>query len=613
MKTLEIEADLKARVLDALSRSAWFRALKPASLEQVVGLGTLVQYEPDETIVTQGGPSDSFFLLLGGRASIQVGRSDRQATEVGEIHPPASFGEVGLLLGQLRTATVTAAETTLVLRFTQASFQGMFQKVPGFALNVIRGLASRLQQVSGLVPLPEPSAEDQDPSGEALALLPVSFEERHRVLPLRVEANSVVVGFVDDPLPEVLAGTRQLLPGMELRPVRLDPAIFRRVMQSRAGVETWQASPSREAEGLPPVGASSPRLDALLERVVAEGASDLHLSAGQKPRWRIDGDMRVVEDAAVLGREEVYELLEPVMEPRHREAFLAENDVDLAYSLEGVARFRVNVFRDSQGASAVLRQIPSRILSFEQLGLPPILKGFCDYPKGLVLVTGPTGSGKSTTLAAMMDHINRSRPHHIITLEDPVEFVYESQQCLVNQREVGGHTRSFSRALKAALREDPDIVLVGELRDLETISLALETANTGHLVFATLHTSSAVATVDRIVDMFPGDQQAKIRASLSDALKGVVCQTLLKKRGGGRIAAMEILVVNVAVANMIREGKSVQIPNHMQSQKAQGNRLLNEDLAALVERRKVAYEEALSAAVDKADLARRCGRTPAQA
>jgi twitching motility protein PilT len=223
-------------------------------------------------------------------------------------------------------------------------------------------------------------------------------------------------------------------------------------------------------------------------------------------------------------------------------------------------------------------------------------------------VTGPTGSGKSTTLAAMIDLINRNRKAHIITLEDPIEFVYESQGCLVNQREIGGHTRSFARALKAALREDPDIVLVGEMRDLETISLALETASTGHLVFATLHTSSAIGTVDRIIDMFPGDQQAKVRATMADALKGVVCQTLLKKRGGGRVGAYEVLVMSPAIANLIREGKTVQIPNSMMAGKGAGNQMLNEDLAQLVERHRVTYTEAYAAAVDKADLARRCGK-----
>ena len=613
MKTLSIQGELKSQVVAVLSRSPSFRTLKPEALEQVVGVAALQQYAPDETIVRQGEPSDAFFLMLKGTAAIQVDRSPDESVEIGRIQPPASFGEVGLLLEESRSATVISLDETLVLRFTRASFGVMFEKIPGFGLSATRGLADRLRRLSGKIPLPEPDPEDRQPDPETLALLPIAFLQRHRVLPLRVEDNVLLLGFVDDPSAEVLSGARQLLPGMELRPVRIDIDTFNQVMSSRAAVEEWRATPTREAAGLPPRPASSPRLDQLLERVVAEGASDLHLSAGQKPHWRIDGEIRLIEDAPVLGTDEVFELLEPVMEERHRRGFATDNDVDLAYAIPGVARFRVNVFRDSKGVGAVLRQIPSKILSFEQLGMPKVLKSFCEYPKGLILVTGPTGSGKSTTLAAMVDNINRARRKHIITLEDPIEFVYESQRCLVNQREVGGHTSSFARALRAALREDPDIVLVGEMRDLETISLALETAATGHLVLATLHTSSAVMTVDRIVDMYPGDEQAKVRATLADALKGVVCQILCKKRAGGRVAAIEVLVVNVAVANLIREGKSVQIPNVMQSQKALGNQMLNEELGRLVEQRQVLYEEALAQAVDKTDLARRCGKTPPQA
>jgi twitching motility protein PilT len=253
----------------------------------------------------------------------------------------------------------------------------------------------------------------------------------------------------------------------------------------------------------------------------------------------------------------------------------------------------------------VLRQIPSKILTFEQLALPAVLRTLCEMPKGLVLITGPTGSGKSTTLAAMIDYINKTNRAHIITLEDPIEFLHQSQSALINQREVGGHTKTFARALKAALREDPDIVLVGEMRDLETIQLALETANTGHLVLATLHTNNAISAVDRIVDQFPADQQAQVRSVLSEVLRGVVSQTLCRKVGGGRVAALEVLVVNYAVANLIREAKTVQIPSVMQAGRAQGMQLLNDELARLVDAKKVALDEAMAASVDKEDLSRR--------
>jgi twitching motility protein PilT len=265
----------------------------------------------------------------------------------------------------------------------------------------------------------------------------------------------------------------------------------------------------------------------------------------------------------------------------------------------------VNVFRDRSGVGAVLRQIPTKIVTLDQLGMPPVLKTLCDFPKGLVLVTGPTGCGKSTTLAAMIDYIKTTRRLHIVTLEDPIEFVHESAGCLVNQREVGGHTTSFARALRATLREDPDVVLVGEMRDTETIALALETANTGHLVLATLHTNNAISAVDRVVDQFPAERQPQVRNSLADNLRGVVAQTLCRKIGGGRVAAMEVLVVNLAVANLIRESKTAQIPGTMQASRAAGMMLLNDDLGRLVDAKKVELEEALSKAVDKDDLAKR--------
>jgi twitching motility protein PilT len=268
----------------------------------------------------------------------------------------------------------------------------------------------------------------------------------------------------------------------------------------------------------------------------------------------------------------------------------------------------VNLFRDKGGVGAVLRVIPAKILTFQQLNLPPVCQKLAELPKGLVLVTGPTGSGKSTTLAAMIDWINKNRGDHIITLEDPIEFVHPSLRCLINQREVGPHTKSFARALKAALREDPDIVLVGEMRDLETTALALETANTGHLVFGTLHTATAVSTIDRIIDLFPPIQQPQIRSVLADTLKGVVAQTLCKKIGGGRCAALETLVVSPAVANLIREGKNHMIASSMSTAKAQGNVMLNDALAQLVLDGRVDYAEALTHALDKADLAKRCNR-----
>jgi twitching motility protein PilT len=339
-------------------------------------------------------------------------------------------------------------------------------------------------------------------------------------------------------------------------------------------------------------------IDNILKEMVKRKASDLHMTCEEPICFRVDGDI-VRLDANPISPEEMERFILPIMPRRNLEEFAEINDTDFAYEIRGLSRFRVNVFRDKNGVGTVMRQIPSKILTAEQLNLPSVITKFCYLSKGLVVVTGPTGSGKSTTLAAMIDLINKTRTDHILTIEDPVEFVHPQQKCLVNQREVGKHTKSFSRALKAALREDPDIVLIGEMRDLETIAIAIETAETGHLVFGTLHTTTAVSTVDRIIDQFPSDRQEQIRMMLSSSLRGVVAQTLLKKKGGGRIAAHEILVTNDAVSAMIREGKNHMIGNHMTSQKLEGNQLLNDGLTKLVKENIVDPEEAFLKSVDK--------------
>lgn len=343
-------------------------------------------------------------------------------------------------------------------------------------------------------------------------------------------------------------------------------------------------------------------IDRLFRKLVAIGASDLHISSGEVPMTRVDGDMSRLKGEEVLSPEQLYQLLLPIIPETNLEQFEAENDTDFAYEIEGLARFRANIFRDRHGVGAVFRTIPADIISAEQLGLSKHVKELCTLHKGLVLVTGPTGSGKSTTLCALVDLINRTRAAHIITIEDPIEFVHENKQCLINQREIGKHTGSFKRALRAALREDPDVVLVGEMRDLETIAIAIETAETGHLVFGTLHTTTAYSTIDRIIDQYPPDQQEQIRVMLSESLKGVVSQTLCKKIGGGRVAALEFLSVTPAVSNLIREAKTFQIPSIMQTSKNLGMCLLNDALVDLVVKKQVTVEEAISKAVDKKSL-----------
>jgi len=344
-------------------------------------------------------------------------------------------------------------------------------------------------------------------------------------------------------------------------------------------------------------------IDDLFRKMCEVGASDLHLSVGMPPVVRKDGRMQVLDETiAPLTTESLTALLDPVMPEKNRREFRERHDSDFAYELAGTARFRGNAFVDRKGPGAVFRVIPSKILTAEQLGLSPHILQLCHLNKGLVLVTGPTGSGKSTTLCALIDYINRNRTEHIITIEDPIEFVHENKRCLINQREVRTHTGSFKDALRAALREDPDIILVGELRDLETIAIAIETAETGHLVFGTLHTTTAPSTVDRIIDQFPADRQSQIRVMLSESLRGVIAQTLCRKIGGGRAAALEVLIATGAISNLIREGKTFQIPSMMQVGKAQGMGTLNDALLDLVAKKLVAPEEAYAKAVDKTGL-----------
>jgi twitching motility protein PilT len=384
----------------------------------------------------------------------------------------------------------------------------------------------------------------------------------------------------------------------------------------RIALESAKVAPKSPAAavagGMPPVasmplgGRSGPaKIDALLREMIQKKASDLHLTAGSPPVFRVDGEIHFGADSQreSLKSDQIESMVMEIMTPKACEDFAMLRDADYAYEIKGLARFRVNVFQDRNGVGSVMRQIPIEVLSAEKLGLPKACYDMCWLSKGLVLVTGPTGSGKSTTLAAMIDFINKNRSDHIITIEDPVEFVHQNQKCLVNQREVGLHTKSFKNALRAALREDPDIVLVGEMRDLETISIAIETAETGHLVFGTLHTTTAVSTVDRIIDQFPSDRQAQIRVMLSESLKGVVAQNLVPKIGGGRVAAQEILLGTHAVAALIRDGKTFQLPSVMQTSKNVGMVTMNDALMVLVQKKLVDPKDAYIKAVDKSGFA----------
>jgi twitching motility protein PilT len=321
----------------------------------------------------------------------------------------------------------------------------------------------------------------------------------------------------------------------------------------------------------------------LLQEAAAREASDLHLSAGEPAAVRVHGDLVRLDETA-LSAHQVLELVHSIMTDAQRDQFAIDHDVDFACQMPDVGRYRVNTFVHNRGPGAVLRSIPTEVPALDTMNLPAALKDLCEKERGLVLVTGPTGSGKSTTLAAMVKHINETWDAHILTVEDPIEFVHVPKRCFVNQREVGPHTNSFATALRAALREDPDVILVGEMRDLETISLAITAAETGHLVFGTLHTSSAAKTVDRVIDAFPGEQQGQIRSMLSESLEAVISQTLVKRKGGGRIAACEILVGTPAVRNLIREGKLHQIPSMMQTGQRLGMQTLDMAFTELLKR-----------------------------
>jgi twitching motility protein PilT len=355
---------------------------------------------------------------------------------------------------------------------------------------------------------------------------------------------------------------------------------------------------SSVASAAPDLAGARGAIEALFRTLVESGASDLHLRTGEPPMLRLHGELARQSHPPLSG-DQLETMLLSIMTAKEIGEFREGGDTDWAYEINGLARFRCNAGRDRFGPFGVFRVIPNQIRTADEMGLSREVQNLCYLTKGLVVVTGPTGSGKSTTLAGLVDLINRTRSDHIITIEDPIEFVHPSKKCLVTQRQVGVHTRSFKHALRAALREDPDIILVGEMRDLETVSIAIETAETGHLVFGTLHTTTAASTIDRIIDQFPADRQSQVRVMLSESLRGVIAQTLCKKVGGGRVAAREVLLSIPAVSNLIREGKTFQIPSIMQTNRKTGMVTLNDALLELVDARLVEPKEAYMKAVEK--------------
>jgi len=566
-----------------MGESPLFSSLGPENVARIAERAEVARYEAGETVVAQGEPSDSFFVILRGEFKVLVEGDGGERVEVGMLRSPESIGEMGVILDEPRTATVVAAGEGLVLKLTSRMFEALHAKDPGgFGMAIARALARRLERTSHAIPLPDHQDGGDVPSPDVLALLPIEFQQRHRIVPLEVEGQRILLGFVDAPQPGVVGSVRQMLSGMELRSVRIEPGFFDRCLRAVVGA----SSGDRPAES-----ASHPGLETLLGRMVAEGASDLHLSAGLPPMIRVDGDVRRI-NVPPMEHKDVHDMVYDIMSDKQRKDFEEFLETDFSFEIPNLARFRVNAFNQHRGAGAVFRTIPSKILTLEDLNAPQIFKEISLYPRGIVLVTGPTGSGKSTTLAAMVDYKNNEEQGHILTIEDPIEFVHESKKCLVNQREVHRDALGFNEALRSALREDPDTILVGEMRDIETIRLALTAAETGHLVFGTLHTSSAAKTIDRVIDVFPAAEKDMVRAMLSESLRAVISQTLMKKIGGGRVAAHEIMLGTPAIRNLIREGKVAQMYSAIQTSQSAGMQTLDQCLADLLQRGLISKEEA---------------------
>ncbi len=549
MKEHAIEGDYRQWVVNALRQSALFAGADQARLDKVIARGVLIETEPNEFLVTEGRSPDALFLVIMGEfATFMVDRASGEAIDLGRLGPVDTIGESALLLNSNRTASAVATRKSYALRFDHAGFEYIMERVPGFPRQLSRILAKRMVEASRRLPMTEVGrAEFLTVDAATAGLLPEAFVHEHHALPLAGDGRGVTVGFVDRPDRALLDQVREKLDNLTVRPVRISKRDFDYWCEG-AGIapaaviaeavvhhDMPAAGVHRHAGGARPApvagsagGASRlpagplkrrleqisrttsvvasldqlHRLEPILRQMVDAGASDIHISAAQRPRWRIDGDIHPIPDVGVPSEQELYEILEPMLSERAYEEFHEHHDCDFAFGVEGLARFRVNMFRDEHGIGAVFRLVPQMIPAMDQLGMSQGAQRLTDLKQGLVLVCGPTGSGKSTTLAAMLDHINNTRRSHIITIEDPIEFNHDSKVSMITQREVGKNTSGFHRALRAALREDPDIVLVGELRDIETVSLAMHTAQTGHLVLSTLHTNTAIGTIDRMVDYY---------------------------------------------------------------------------------------------------------------
>jgi twitching motility protein PilT len=647
MKEHAISGDYRDFTINAIRKSPLFATVDPASLERLLGEGTLVEYGPGELLMREGDASDRFGLIVMGEVTTWVVEPiTGEPIELGRIKATETIGEMGLMTKTPRTATSAAVKQTYCAWFNDKAFDFLLDRVPGFSRRMTQSLAQRLAETSKRLPLPDITRDDYKAiTADIVARLPADLVLRRKAIPLQADAQAVLVGLVDVPDRNVADEIRNALLPIRPRFGRISAAEFDVLCEQfgltrapRVSAQAAAAAASAAAPAPAPqrAAAAEPaqlptrdeaqrrnkrdthtsaiirinqmaKVEPLLRVMVEHGASDLHINARQSARWRIDGDLYEMPDAFVPNETEVLDIFSSVLDDYLWNDFEKHHDVDFAFAVDGLARFRCNMFRDHRGVGCAMRLVPSVVPSMDQVGIPKGAQRLTELAQGLILVCGPTGSGKSTTLASMIDHINNYQKSHIITIEDPIEFHHTSKKSLVTQREVGKNTSGFQRALRSALREDPDIVLVGELRDIETMELAMETAQTGHLVFSTMHTNSAIQTIDRIVDIFPSEQQNQIRSTLADVLKGVVNQVLCKRIGGGRVAAFETLVVSSAVANLIRQAKTVQIQSAMATGRAAGNCTMNEDLESLVKSGTVDMNEALSHTYDRKELRTRFG------
>jgi twitching motility protein PilT len=633
MQEIPLQGHYQAGALEALQQSALFGGLQPQDHETILGHGKLYEFAPGETVLEEGQPSDSFWLLVRGKAVVHVALpSVAQPIEISQIQAPSVMGEMGLLLRQSRTASVLAIDELLAVRFHHRAFDLMLNSIKGFTIQLCVTLARRLAQTSRRVPPPVEQNQVESVSPELLRLLPMPFILRHRVLPLQRADDAVIIGFVDEPTAQVLQLVERALPGVQLQPRRIDNRVFSRILQSHGDIaETEEETKedisvtgshvvigkvASEKEGVQPVGLEATldledegydeatghleRLIPLLKRVVAEGASDLYLSAQEKPRWRIGDELYVIEDHDVLAPLAPFVMLSALLPAPRLAQFEAEHFTDFSCTISGLARFRVTLYRAEKGVNAVLRTIPLAPPHPQQLQLPGALRHITKFQDGLVLFSGPPGSGKTTTIAALLEVINHHRSVHIVTLEDPIEYLHTSQKALFHQREIGSHTPGLKQALKHVLRNVPDILVVNGIRDEGALSLLLEIARNRCLVFASMAVRGAVRTIGQVVDMFPAAQQSNARLSLAKVLRCVVSQELCRNVKQGRVAAFEYVSIDDEAAEAIRQGAPQQLLRILHQ--ASGNLALEAHLAQLVKRGSISSDEAYSHTLNREQL-----------